>query len=89
MVVRGCWFVVVHGSSLAVDVACPACHVSGGAVWLAPPPLPFFVAVVAVAVFVVVVVVFVVVVAVVVVVVVVVIVVVGVVVVVVRVVTDL
>ena len=85
MVVHGCRFVVVCESSLAVDVARPACHVSGGAVWLAPPPLPFFVAIVTVAVVVVVVVVFVVVVAIVVVVVVVV----GVVVVVVRVVTDL
>ena len=63
MVVHGCGFVVVHGSSWAVDVAHPACHVSGGAVWLAPPPSPFFVAVVAVAVVVVIVVVFVVVVA--------------------------
>ena len=71
-------------SSLAVDVACPACHVSGGGVWLAPPPWPLFVSVVAV--FVVVVVVVIVVVFVVVVVVVVVV---GVVVVVVRVVTDL
>ena len=93
MVVRGCRFVVVHGSSLAIDVACPACHVSGGAVWLAPLPLPFFIAVVAVTVVIVVVVIFVVVifvVVVVVIVVVVVVVVVGVVVVVVvRVVTDL
>ena len=52
---RGCGFVVVRGSSLAIDVACPACHVSSGAVWLAPPPLPFSVAVVAVVVVVVVV----------------------------------
>ena len=79
---HGCRFVVIHGSSLAVDMARPACHVSSGANWLAPPPLPFFVA--AVTVVVVVVVIFVVVVAVVVVVVVVV----GVVVV-VRAVTDL
>ena len=42
---------------MAGDVARWACHVSGGAVWLAPPLLPFFVSVVAVVVVVVVVVV--------------------------------
>ena len=75
------------GSSSAIDMACPPCHVSGGAIWLVPLPLPFFVAVVAVVV--VVVAIFIVVVAIVAVVVVVVVVGVVVVVVVVRVVTDL
>ena len=39
---------------MAVDVARPACHVSSGAIWLAPPPLPFFIAIVTVVVVVVV-----------------------------------
>ena len=42
------WIVECYGSSLAVNVARPACHISGGAVWLVPPPLPFFVAIVTV-----------------------------------------
>ena len=44
------------GSSSAINVACPPCHISGGAVWLVPPPLPSFVAVVVVVVVVVVIV---------------------------------
>ena len=39
--VRRCWPSTWHAG-------CPACHVSGGAVWLAPLPLLFFISVVAV-----------------------------------------